>query len=213
MNNGWWMVVLLVGCTPTEVFPDVPSPDAPPSDVTASDVPANDAPGDEDAPALTGCAAGCAMFNDGASECGVSNYDCDALCAESAAIGEDSGCSAETAAFWTCFAAAPRGAFCTSAGACGTELDALDECVAATPTTDCLRACAVCGDPSYGTCALGCARRDAHAELLGCEDSYAAYYTCRLSGECPQCLDETDAFTACWAAACEATPERCPITS
>jgi len=62
------------------------------------------------------------VFNGGASECGVSNYDCDALCAESERIGEDSGCSAETTAFWACFAAAPRGAFCTAGGLFGRRL-------------------------------------------------------------------------------------------
>jgi len=208
MNKGWWLVMVVVGCTPTEVPPDAPGSDTPVVHTSAADVPVSD----EDAPALHGCAAGCAMFNDGASECGVSNYECAAVCAESARIGADSGCSEETTAFWDCFAAAPRGAFCRTDGVCQAETDVLDGCVAATPPSDCIRACSVCGDSSYSTCALGCARRDAHAHLLGCDDSYAAYYTCRLSGECPTCIDETTAFTECFSAACEAMPERCPVT-
>lgn len=213
MRFTWFLgMVLCVACEPSEMRPDAPPIDVPLLiDVPMADAEPVDARAPDDAP-LTGCLAGCAQFNDGASECGVSNYDCDALCAESERIGEDTGCVAETTAFWTCFAAAPRGAYCTAAGACNPERDALDACVALAPSTDCLRACVACGDPSYGTCALGCARRDGQARVLGCEASYAAYYTCRLSGACPICSDETAAFSACWADACTANPERCPVT-
>lgn len=166
-------------------------------------------PGGQDTAA---CLAGCELFNDGVSGCGISNYDCSALCAESARIAVGTGCEAASAAFWRCFAGSPPGAYCRGA-VCEVERTALDSCVARAPSTDCLRACVACGDSSYGTCALGCARRDAHAHLLGCDAEYGAYYACRLrDGACAACLPETDAFTRCWSASCAADPERCPVT-
>ncbi len=175
-------------------------------DALASDAPPPDAP-------AAGCLAGCAQFNVGISGCGVSNYDCAAFCAESERIGADTGCAAQTSMFWDCFAAAPIGAYCRPGGACMAERATLDACVALAPSTACLRACVLCGDSSYATCAVGCARRDGHAHLMGCDAEYGAYYACRLAGpSCPSCVTETSAFTTCWSHFCNAHRAQCPVS-
>lgn len=183
---------------------DAPTIDAPSVDATDAFVPV--------APDAV-CLAGCAQFNDGSSECGVSNYDCDAVCAEAQRIAVGTGCEAETTTFWSCFGAAPTGAYCRAGGACVPEMMALDACVALAPSTDCLRACVLCGDSSYATCALGCARRDGHAHVMGCDAQYQTYYACRIAGPaCPPCIAETNAFTGCWRDYCDTHPGDCPVT-